>query len=424
MVQRPALAITPEAFLQLPAIQAFREGRYQEAIDGLEMLPVSGPDDAIILRYIALAHQQLDNHPAALAAIDQGLAIAPDNAALHYFRAVSLLEVGEAAEARDSLSRVQSLAPDSLYAQQSQLLLGALQGLTDGEADPPEDALDWTAYLEAGAQYDSNIPAAPDGFGSKIGGFRTFQRAGGTVQLWQSGPWTLDTDADVYYSQHLDSEFRDFDTITGTVGANLAHVTSLGEMPVSFGAGYHFEMSWVGYEAFSRKHILDVTALAAPTADTLAQLRYELGFDEYENDGVLPTVTSRDAVSHNIGLTGYWFLDGRDHYLYAGYAFGYSQAEGSNFDARSHTVSIGGSTHVTEDIRIDGGVTYLREDYPDFVGPTQRQTDRFDITLGAAKEIFDNTELSASWTYIDENSSIDVLTYDQHVGTISVILSF
>lgn len=419
----PAHAISPEAFLQLPAIQAFRDGRFQEAIDSLRALPVNGPDDVIILRYIALGHQQLGDYQAALAVIDEGLAVAPGNAALHYFRAVSLLELGQADAALDALNQVRALAPDSLYAQQSQQVIATLQDQTGGGAALAEEQT-WTLFLETGAQYDSNIPAAPDGYGSKTGGFRAFERAYGTAELWFSGPWALNGDADIFISQHLDNEFRDFDTITGIAGLKLDYTTSLGETPVSLGGGYRLEASWVDYEPFSQTHKFSLTGLAAPTDNTLTQLEYGLWLEEFDSDGVLPTVTSRDALVHNLGLTEYWFVDGRENFVYAGYAFSLAIADGSNFDRRTHTLTLGGSAMATEDIRLDGEARYLREDYPDFIGPVQRRTDRFDVTLGAAKEIFADTELSASWTYTDENSSISVLSYDQHVATLSLIFSF
>jgi hypothetical protein len=420
----PARAIAPEEFLQLPAIEAFKAGRFEEAIQGLRALPVAGADDVIILRYIALAHQQLGDHQAAIAALDEGLAIAPDNAALHYFRAVSLLELGESAEAALALRRVQQLAPDSIYAQQAQQIVTLQQGVIDEAAAPAPEERGWTAQLEGGVQYDSNIPAAPDGFGSSIAGFRSFERALGEIELWKSGPWTVDADVDVYYSQHFDSEFRDFDTITGAAGGELAYLTSFGEVPVSFSGGYHFEATWVGYEGFSQIHTLDLGALAALTDNSLTQVRLALEFEEFDDDGVIPTVTSRDAIDHAAGITQYLFLDGRETYLFAGYTFGFAVADGSNFDRLTHELAVGGSAMVFDEFRVDAGVTYLHEDYPDFIGPTERRTDRFDVTLGASKEIFDNTELSASWTYIDEDSSINVLTYDQHVGTLSMILSF
>jgi tetratricopeptide (TPR) repeat protein len=419
---RAAEAIEPAEFLQLPAIEAFKAGRFAEAIQGLRALPVTGPEDAIILRYIALAHQQLGDHAAALAALDEGLAIAPDNAALHYFRAVSLLALGDSAAAADSLRRVQALAPDSLYAQQAhQLLAGAA---VPAGAAPAGDERRWTARLEAGVQYDSNIPAATDDFAEETVGFRTFQQAVGSIELWRSGPWTASADADIYYGQHLDAEFRDFDTITAVVGGDLAHLTRLGEVPVSFGAGYHLEGSWVGYDPYSQTHTADLTAIAAFTENSLTQVELRLDVERYEDDGVLPTVTSRDAVGYGAGVTQYLFLDGRDSYLFAGYAFATFVADGSNFDRNTHTVTVGGSTRVLDGLRLDAGVTYLHEDYPDFIGPTERRTDRFDVTLGAAQQIFDNAEIAASWTYIDENSSIDVLSYDRHVGTVSLILSF
>ncbi|MEZ5669018.1 MAG: tetratricopeptide repeat protein [Alphaproteobacteria bacterium] len=421
----PAAAIAPEAFLQLPAVEAFKAGRFQEAIDGLRALPIAGPEDAIILRYIALAYQQLGDHTAAVAAIDEGLAVAPDNAALYYFRAVSLLELGRAEDALAALERVQALAPDSLYAQQSLQMTAALRALTGGGEAPAAAAEStWQASLEAGAQYDSNIPAAPDGFGSKTGGFRLFQRATGSGELWRSGAWRQTVQGEAYSSEHLDSEFGDFNTITASLGTGIDWQTSVGDVPASLGLGYGFEATWVGGDPYSRIHTVDLTALAALDEDWLTQLRYGLSLEEYEDDGVLPTITSRDGVGHSLGLTQYWFVDGRDSFLYAGYAFGWTTAEGSNFDRRSHTLIGGGLTRVVKDIRLDAGVTYLHEDYPDFIGPQQRRTDRFDLTFGAAKEIFDNTEISASWTYIDENSSIDVLSYDQHVATVSLIVSF
>ena len=417
----PVHAIAPEAFLQLPAIDAFKDGRFREAIDGLRDLPIADADDAIILRYVALAHQQLGEHEAAVSAIDEGLAVAPDNAALHYFRAVSLLELGQADDALRALDRVQALAPDSLYARQSLQVAAALRSLTGQEvtAEPT-----WTATLEAGAQYDSNIPAAPDGFGTKTGGFRLFERVTGSAELWQSGAWTLNTDGAIYASQHVDNTFSDFNTITVDAGLDIRHQTSIGDVPLSIGGGYGITATWVGADPFSRVHDIDLTLLAAPAPDWLTQAQYVLSLEEYDDDGVLPTITSRDAVAHALGLTQYWFVDGRETFVYAGYTYGWTTAEGSNFDRRSHTVTIGGSTQVQPDIRLDASAAYLREDYPDFVGPIQRDTNRLDLTFGASKEIFEDTELSASWTYIDEESSIDVLSYHQHVGTLSVIISF
>lgn len=420
----PAHAITPEQFLQLPAIEAFKAGRYQDAIDGLRQIPIAGPEDVIVLRYIALAQQQLGNHRQAVATIDEGLAVAPDNAALLYFRAVSLLELNEPAGALRDLQRVVALAPDSVYAQQAQPILGSLQAVAGAVTAAPAEEQDWSLRLEAGTQYDTNIPAAPDGFGTKTGGFRLFERATGSAEVWNSEPWSASLDADLYGSQHLDSEFRDFDTFLASAGASLRHVTSIGETPLSLDGAYHFEATWVGGEPFSWAHELQAGTVVALSSALLTQLQYTATFEEFDDDGVLPTVTSRDALAHDFALRQYWFVDGREHYVYASYAYGFVVAEGSNFDRRSHTVTAGGSTLVGDEVRLDAGVTYLHEDYPDFIGPTQRRTDRFDVTLGATKEIFDDTELSASWTFVDESSSIGVLDYDQHVGTVSLIFSF
>ena len=379
-----AQAITPETFLQLPAIQAFKEGRFQEAIDGLRQVPVSGPEDVIVLRYIALAYQQLGDHQQAVAVIDEGLAIAPDNAALLYFRAVSLLELSAPEQALQDLNRVVALAPDSIYAQQGQQILGSLQALVDTGAAAPAEEQDWSLRLEAGTQYDTNIPAAPDGFGSSTGGFRVFERATGSAEIWSDGPWSASVDADLYGSQHLDNEFRDFDTILASAGLGLRHVTEIGDMPVAFDAAYHFEAIWVGGEPFSRSHELQAGAVAAPTNDLLTQVQYTATFEEFDDDGVLPAVTSRDAVAHDFALTQYWFVDGRENYLFAGYTYGFAVADGSNFDRRSHTATVGGSTLIGGEVRLDADFTYVHEDYPDFIGPTQRKTDRFDVSLGGA----------------------------------------
>jgi tetratricopeptide (TPR) repeat protein len=419
----PAQAISPEAFLQLPAIQAFKEGRYQDAIDGLRQIPIAGPDDAIVLRYIALAYQQLGDHAQAVAVIEEGLAVAPDNAALLYFRAVSLLELSRPENALRDLERVVALAPDSVYAQQSQQILGSLRALVGTGAAPAEEQ-DWSLRLEAGTQYDTNIPAAPDGFGTPTGGWRVFERATGSAEVWSTGAWSASVDGDLYGSQHFDSEFRDFDTILAKAGGGLRHITSIGDVPLSLDAAYHFEAIWVGGEPFSWSHELTAGTVAALTDDLLTQLQYTATFEEFDDDGVLPAVTSRDAVAHDFGLTQYWFVDGRDNYLYASYAYGFTVADGSNFDRRSHTATAGGSALVGGEVRLDAEFTYLHEDYPDFIGPIQRETDRFDLTLGASKEIFDDTELTASWTYVDEQSSINVLEYDQHVGTVSIVYSF
>ncbi|MEM1139800.1 MAG: hypothetical protein AAGH45_07940, partial [Pseudomonadota bacterium] len=109
---------------------------------------------------------------------------------------------------------------------------------------------------------------------------------------------------------------------------------------------------------------------------------------------------------------------------WAGYLFEAVNANGQNFDREGHGVEIGGRLALTPRFRIDGHAEYREDDYDNFVGPIQRETDYLELEIGGAFKLTDRAELRGRYTFVDEDSSLDALDYDRNVFSLSVVYAF
>jgi len=411
-----AMAIPAEEFLASAPAQAFKAGRYAEALAGFERLLETHPDDTTVLRYIGLSRYRLGDYRGALEVYSRALEVDSDNVAALFFMGPALLQLGDREGAVAAFRRVLGLAPDSEYGRRARRYLEGL-GQAESERRREPEGRRWTLFVQAGVQYDDNVAAAPDGDPAKDGAVRVFESLSAGYRLLERGPWRLRAHGSTYLSQHLEADVDEFDLQSYDGSLQARRVARVGERPLALSLRYTFGADLLEGELFSLSHGLRTEVTAGLTGHTTTELFHELTFDAFEEDGFAPSFSSRDAVLNAAGAKHYWFFAERRHYVWGGYRFEYNEAEGRNFDYRAHQGSVGGSATLPWELRLDLSGTYRHEDYPDFAGPEERETDRFAYSVAVSRPLWRGLTLSVSYKYIDERSTISALEFDRQIVT-------
>jgi len=112
--------------MQEHILDALRRQANADALRIAQDWVADAADDAQAHRWLALAQQQNGAAAAALASIDQAIALAPEDAGLHLLRAGMLLGANDLAQAEDALARTAALDPNQFlaYVMRAHLALG------------------------------------------------------------------------------------------------------------------------------------------------------------------------------------------------------------------------------------------------------------------------------------------------------------
>lgn len=108
-------------------LDALRRGAHEEALVAARQAIDADPVDHAAYRLLAQALRLAGDDKGALAAIDRAIAIAPEDANLHFHRAGLLLGSRDVAQAREALKQTLELDPNQLgaYLVQAQVALGS-----------------------------------------------------------------------------------------------------------------------------------------------------------------------------------------------------------------------------------------------------------------------------------------------------------
>ncbi len=415
--------ITADEFLASPAAQAFKQGQYEDALAGFQALLGEHPDDVLVLRYLAITYDRLKRYPEALATYDKALASSPESPALHYFRGVTSFKVREARKAREAFRQTLALAPDTVYGQQAQQYLEVMER-QEAQYEPPGAPKAWDLYLQAGVQFDDNVPAAPESFAADRESFRFVQYLSGGYSFLRKGGWKARAELSSFQSQHPEGDLNDFNLSTFESALDLSYATTLGKKPVLPGLRYSYKPVLLHGSLFSRSHVVSPVLHASLTARTTTSLSYRLTFDDFSDDGFDETISSRDALNHAFGITQYLFFARRRAYLWAGYEYRLNDAEGLNFDFRGHRGTAGLSAPLPLGVRMDLGGEVAREDYPNFQGPMDRRTNRWSGSAALSRAFWTRLAVSLSYSLTREESNFEVLEYERQIGTLTVALTY
>ena len=149
---RKALALAPYSVKsRMGLAEALcRLGRAREALIILNELHANQPGNVEVLLLLFLAHEQLDDYEAAMAAINKAAEVEPEDAKVHELRAVALMRQGDLSKAEAELRMVLD-APDEIMRARAWNELARLKRFDNDDPD----------HLEMEREYSKTLPDTP-----------------------------------------------------------------------------------------------------------------------------------------------------------------------------------------------------------------------------------------------------------------------
>ena len=424
----PGLAearIASKEFLASPGAKAFMAKDFAGAIEGFRALLATHPDDPLVMRYIGIALDRLGRHDEAVEAFGEARRVAPGDVSIVFFLGVSEYNRANFKAAEAAFAEVVARAPDTKYAARARESLAAIKANATQQTSPAAKKR-WSAFFQLGLQYDDNVAAAPDSVEDRdsLGGFEYLKLG---YNLINSGGWRLRAEASGYLSQHWQNDFDSHDIQYFEAAAALDHATALAGVSVVPALRYGYTGTYLDADGFSAGHRLTASTDLGWTDSLKTRLIYRAAIDDYEVDGLLPAVTSRDGLTHEAGVTQYVLFDlfDRESRFSLGYQYKNRNADGVNHDSRTHTASIGLSLALPKDFTLALGGRFARDKYRNFeglLGP--RETDIRGASVAISRPITGSLGASLSYGYHKENSNYPTLDYDRNIVTFALGYSF
>jgi tetratricopeptide (TPR) repeat protein len=371
---------------------------------------------------VAITLDRLGRYEEAIAAYRRALAVQPDDAATHFHLGTTCYKSGATDLAEASFRRALALAPDSLYDHFSRRYLDAL-AQQRAQAQRPGAPNLFSLYAEAGVQYDSNIPAAPDDpslYQGKHGGVRVVEYVSAELRFLRRPGWLGSLEASTYQAQYPDSAFEAFDLSTYGAGLLLQRDTTLGSLPVTALAKYGYSWVYLDGDPYSGSHQATVSFQLDEARWTATNVYYRYTRDDFEDEGFDPAISSRDADNHAVGITQILYFADRRGQVRLGYEYQDNRADGLNFDFQGHRVSVGATVPLPWEAQGELNAEYAHEEYPDFQGPVRRKTDRWTVGGNLSRWLFPKILLRLTGQWTSETSSYRALEYDRWVVGLSL----
>jgi len=396
------------AFAQIPLVEteagkAFKAGDYKRALEEFKKLAEISPRDPLILRYIGITYHRLGKYDEALATYEKALEIDPNNVAVYFYTAATYFKIGRVDEAKEAFLKAINLAPQSLYAEWARRYIQAIEQQRTKYERPGAPRL-WEVYFQVAPQFDYNVPNDPDDVGSftdeQALRFTEYLSLG--LRSYRIKNWTGGTEFSTYQSQHTESDLDDFNVSTLDIGAYFNHISTLLGRPFFPSLRYDFYYVLLGGDSFSNSHIINASFNIGVTENTLTVPFYRLTFDDFDEEGFDPDISSRDAVNNAVGILQYFFFLQRAANIWVTYEFQRNDADGLNFNYNGHRVGGGFSMPVIWGVRTDVTAEYGREDYPDFQAVEDRETNRQTYSVRVSRNIIGRIFGALSYSYTNE----------------------
>ncbi|MDJ0895412.1 MAG: tetratricopeptide repeat protein [Alphaproteobacteria bacterium] len=416
--------ITAEEFLSSPAATAFKEQRYEDALQGLRDLLQAHPDDVLILQYIGITLDRLERFDEAMETFDQALALDPQNVPIRLFAGVTAYKQREAERATELFQSVLDLAPGSPYATRATEYLAVLEQQRS-EYAPLGDPRRWHLYAQVGGEYDTNVNIGPDdGIDSQENSARATQFLAGGYDFVRDGPWRAGLDGSIYQSQHGDTAVDDLNLGRYLFGFGFDYTTTLFGRPVLPGLHYSFDLVTTEGNVFSSAHRIETSFSAEATDRLMTVFRHEVNITDFRENGFDPDISGRSGVRNLFDVHQYVFFENRRHHFFVAYNYELDRTEGDNFDSFSHLGLVGASIGLPAEVRLELRGEAGLQIYPSFRAPDDRRVGRWSAGATLSRPIVDSLVGVLGYDYSEEDSNFEVLEFDRHVISFSLGYTF
>lgn len=416
---------------------------------------------------VGAVYVQTQEWPKAAEALAKGVEQRPEDADARYLYGIALYKTGKNAEARTELAKAAELEPDL---EAEALVFSAAAALKAGDkstaekelaradeiAEPGSEAAKAAksalAALKSGGksfsfsfglanQYDTNVLLVPES-GSLFTPEEVSNKAGNRVVLTLNGAWEPRFGGSAWrgllgYGLYQSMHWTNRDTLKAfdvtnhalTLGATQRQERSTLSLPYSFAAAYL--NTFDANERYSFTHTLSPSYARKFGTRHVIVIGDAVGYEDFNLDQ--PAVTTaagdeleqtRDNVFNNLNLSyQLLFADGRGM-LSPTAGILYANAQGDNsWDNTGARLGLQVALPLGKKWSIDGGVAATNRSYGNpFVYEDEAGTpvtdDRKDSELGASAGLgYSSGAFNAafSWTYTNNDSTIDAFTYRRNI---------
>ncbi|MDL2290686.1 tetratricopeptide repeat protein [Desulfovibrio sp. OttesenSCG-928-F20] len=405
------------------AADLLQAGNGQEAYAAFMDLLRQAPDDFEINLGLARSAALNGKYNHALLAYERLVEAVPDNAVLRLEYANQLLAAGRNEQAAEQLAEVRRLDPD-LENKKTRL---ALKGMEDQLS-----TFQVRGRLAGGYIYDSNINTGPALRGVEVGGIplrldkasKATEASGGYLHgavdvAWRANnesPWWVVGDA-TGYQRWYDSDNPQRDLTFGRAAAGLRYLrdNTLAEIRLKTDS-----LLINGIQAVN---------LYGAEGMFIQSLRHDLqlmlrGGVEHREDLDLKDKNGTYAWG---GPYGRWFFGDANHNILFGAKFYGAATEKKQWDFTGFEPGVNVFLYLPFETELILSGAWHHEQYhgPATIFDGSDRVDRqWRVAALGIKKLAEYLQLEVGWQYTDNKSNSDLYTYDQHMLTVGIALSF
>lgn len=392
-------------FMKSKPAQDFAHGKYDDALKGFNELLTQYPDDILIHRFLGITQLRMGKKEEAILTFQEALKQAPDNVALHFYLGQAYLETKKMEEARKEFQWV--IAHDeTTYKLRAQRAI--FQTLGQGAAAGKRLGLN----IIQGIEFDSNATYKSSDRQSTQAHDPEFTSAGdqnsmkftttatSTYRLFQKRKWTFTGDA--LYAQTLYEEFPNLQTFTYGGGISALYGFSLFSKPAYLNIREGATHTFLKNKFYVFSNSLSTSLIYIPHKRLRNTATYRFGYSEYQNNGTVADLQSRDGFTNAYTLANtFYFNDKRNLYLNLNYDYERGSTHGVNYIKDVHGVT--SLLHFPVLEKIEGEATFKFKDsyYPKFsaTGTTpSRRDDQLLYTFQLTRPLGKYFSLSVYYT--------------------------
>jgi hypothetical protein len=289
-----------------------------------------------------------------------------------------------------------------------------------------DDRRPWDLSLRIFTEYNENVPLAADvtGFAGESSSFGAGFSAAGVYRFIQRDPWEFGVGGSFVQTGYLESDVDDFNYTSISPNIYGSYKFMMGSMPAKAQVSLTVRHDWLGGDYFQTSIAPQASLTFIPMPRTAVTVFTGVSFDDFDDDGGNPDVTSRDAQNYRVGVSAKYQFPSGQQSIGGTAEYIKNDADGDNYVFDSWHVSAEFYTVVAGPVSAQLSVGYTNEDYTDFTTNPQREQDNFYATLAIYVALSQQLTLDAYYSYTHMEGSTDEFTLDRSIAGVGLTYRF
>lgn len=422
--------ISTEEFVSSQAAQLFQIGKYPEAIAALDGLLKTYPKDPLLIRYRAMAMDQMGNSKDAIKIFEDLLLEYPDHLPTHYFLGQAYARDGQQEKASKEWRWVLAQGEGTPYQAWAQASLDRFEGKgAAARQAPPAKIQRWNIIGRYGYEYDSNVTLKPSDKSVSPSSDKNAGRQVLDLGARYRAYSRRDTAIDLLYAMRQsfhDDSLNEFNFHSEEFGINARRRVQINGQDVVLGARYDILLGILDTDFFSLRNRWIMSAETRFTEHTRTVFYDRITTGHYRNDGVEPSLTDRDGLYNDLGVTQYWYSNDFRRYIFFRQEFNSAFADGDNYDSWGTTSRLGFNTPLIKRLDLEASSGLQLGFYPNFssvssLDTSRRRDNEWDIYTALTYHLTSRLGVRAFYRYIRAANQNNLFDYDRHIGGMQLI---